>query len=125
MNVFYYCYYLFYKKILDPDPRLAATLGLTSLIGFFLIAVLNITLAYLFCFDFNKYYIIATFVIIFLFNTFYFFTSKRVKTIVKEKPMFFNSHRLTIVIVLIFSLFVISTLFWVGDYTNRVLGRCH
>jgi len=68
---------------------------------------------------------IAVFAIIFLTNTFYLFTSKKVKAIVKAKPMFFNSHRLTIVIVLIFSLFVISTLFWAGDYTNRILSHCH
>jgi hypothetical protein len=124
MKVFYYYYYLFYKKILDPDPRLAATLGFTALVGFFLIAVLNIAFAYFFCFDFNKYYMIAVFAIIFLMNTFYFFSSKRVTVIVKAKPMFFNSHRATIITVLIFSLFVISTLFWVGDYANHIRDHC-
>jgi hypothetical protein len=125
MKALYYYYYLFYKKIWDPDPRLAATLGLTALIGFFLIAVLDIALAYFFCFDFDKYYMIAIFVIIFLTNTFYLFTSKKVTAILKAKPMFFNNHRLTIVIVLIFSMFVISTLFWAGDYTNHILSHCH
>ena len=124
MKVFYYYYYLFYRKILDPDPRLAAILGLTALTGFLLIAVLNVVLAYLLCFDFNKYYMIATFVIIFLINTFYSFTSDKVKAIVKAKPMYFNSQRLTILIVLIFSLFVISTLFWTGNLTNHILSQC-
>ena len=125
MKVFYYYYYLFYKRILDPDPRLAAILGLTALIGFFLIAVLNVGFAYFFCFNFSKAYMIAVFAIVFLINTFYFFTSTRVKAIVKAKPMFFNNHRLTMSIVLILSLIVISTLFWTGDYTNQILKRCH
>ena len=124
MKVFYYYYYLFYRKIWDPDPRLAAVLGLTSLFGFFLIAVLDIALAYFFCFDFDKYYMIAIFAIIFLINTFYLFTPKKVKAIIEAKPKFLNSHGLTILIVLVFSLFVISTLFWAGDYTNRILSHC-
>ena len=125
MKIFYYYYYLFYKKILaDPDPKVAATLGITSLEGFFLIAFFNIALADLFCFDFNKYYILAVFAIMLLANTFYFFTSKKANAIIKAKPNFFNNHRLTILFVLILSLIVISTLFWTGDYVNTILAKC-
>jgi hypothetical protein len=125
MRAFYYYYYLFYKKIWDPDPRLAATLGLTALEGFFSVAILNLTLARFFCIDFNIYCFIAVFAIILLANTFYFFTSEKVKVILKAKPKFFNSPKLTIALVLVFSLAVISTLFWTGDYTNHILARCH
>jgi hypothetical protein len=124
MRAFYYYYYLFYKKIWDPDPQVAATLGLTALEAFFLIALFNVALADFFCFDFNKYYMMAVLAITLLANTFYFFTSKNVKAILKAKPKFFNSHRLTVAIVLVFSLAVISTLFWTGDYTNHILARC-
>lgn len=124
MQVFYYYYYIFYKKILDPDPRVAAVLGMTALTGFFFIAVLNIALAYLFCFDFSKWYMLAVFAICLIVNNFYFFTSENVKAIVKAKPMFFHNHRLTVAIVLVFSLVVISSLFWAGDYTNHILARC-
>jgi hypothetical protein len=125
MKVFYYYYYLFYKKTWDPDPWLAATLGFTALEAFFLIAFFDFTFARFFCLEFNKYYMMAVLVIIFIANTFYFFTSKKVKLIVRSKPNFFNSHRTTIVFILIFSLLVISTLFWMGDYVNGILANCH
>ena len=126
MRVFYYYYYLFYKKILlDPDPRLAATLGLTALEGFFLIGLLDIILAYSFCWELTKYYMIAILSITLLVNTFYFFTSKKTKEIVKSRPVFFNNHRLTVTIILLSSLLVISTLFWTGDYVNTIIVNCH
>lgn len=126
MKVYYYYYYLFYKKILlDPDPKLSATLGITALEGFFLTALLNLALAYFFCFDFNKYYMISLFAVLLLVNTFYFFTSTNVKETLKVKPKFFKNHRLTIIVVLLFSLLVISTLFWTGDFTNKILDKCH
>jgi hypothetical protein len=124
MKVIYYYYYLFYQKILDPDPRFAATLGVTSLEGFFLVAIINIFLAHFFCFGVNKYGIIAIFAVTLLANTFYFFTDKRVKVILKEKPVFFSNHKLTILFILVFSLVVISTLFWTGDYVNKILDNC-
>jgi hypothetical protein len=126
MKVFYYYYYLFYKKILlDPDPRLAATLGLTALESFFLIGFLDVILAYCFCWELTKYYMVAILAITLLVNTFYFFTSKKVKEIVKSKPVFLNNHRLTIAVILLFSLVVISTLFWTGDYVNTIIANCH
>lgn len=125
MNVFYYYYYLFYKKFLDPDPQLAATLGLTALEALFINGILNFILAYFFCWDLSKYYMIAILAIIFLANTFYFFSSKKVKAVVKTKPNFFNSHKMTVVFILVFSLLVISTLFWMGDYVNSILADCH
>jgi hypothetical protein len=124
MNVFYYYYYLFYKKIWDSDPKYAATLGLTAFESFFLVAILNLGFARIFCFDFNKYYMFAVTGIMLLANIFYFFTSEKVAMILKTKPKFFKSHRLTIVFVLLLSLVVISTLFWTGDCTNRILDRC-
>lgn len=125
MNVFYFYYYLFYKKFGDPDPWLAATLGFTTLETFFIIAFFDFTSARFFCFEFNKYYMMTVLVITFLANTFYFFTSKKVKLIVKSKPRFFNNHWATIIFILIFSLFVISTMFWMGDCVNRILADCH
>jgi hypothetical protein len=125
MRVFYYYYYLFYKKILlDPDPRLAATLGLTALEGFFLIGLLDIILAYSFCWELTKYHMIAILAITVLVNTFYFFTSKKAKEIVKSKPVFFNNHRLTVTVILLSSLVVISTLFWTGGYVNTIIANC-
>jgi hypothetical protein len=124
MKVFYYYYYIFYKAVWDTQPDVSATLGLTALEGFFLIAVFDIAFARFFCFDFNKYYMIGVLAILLLLNTFYFFTSKKVKAIVKAQPKFFNSHRSTIVFVLVFSLIVISTLFWTGDYVNEILDQC-
>jgi hypothetical protein len=125
MKVFYYYYYLFYRRILlDPDPQLAAILGITSLEGFFLVAFFGIVLAHFFCFDFNKYYMIAAFSIVLLLNIFYFFTPKKVKAIVTAKPRFSNSHHFTVAFVWFFSVSVISTLFWTGDYINIILDNC-
>jgi hypothetical protein len=97
---------------------------LTAVEGFFFVAVLNLTLARFFCFDFNKYYMFAVIGIALLANVFYFFTSEKVITILKAKPNIFNSQRLTIFIVLLVSLAVISTLFWTGDCKFNMLSRC-
>src|SRR5262249_28836615 len=123
-QVFYYYYYLFYQKILDPDPRLAATLGLTALEGYFVNAILNILMARLFCFDWSLYYSLGVVAIVLGLNVFYFFSSRRVTKLLKAKPKFFGSHRWTVVVVWVFSLLVISTLFWIGDYVNGMLDRC-
>jgi hypothetical protein len=124
MKVLYYYYYLFYQKILDPDPKLAATLGVTALLGFFSSGVISIGLAYFFCIDFNKYCMIAVMAAVLLANTFYFFTSKKVLKILKAKPKFFNSNGLTILFIWVFSIIVISTLFWSGSFINGILDRC-
>jgi hypothetical protein len=126
MKAFYYYYYLFYKKILlDPDPHLATTLGITALEALLVNCILNIVLAYFFCWDLTKYYMLGIVVLILLANTFYFFSSEKAKEIVKSKPILFNSHRFSIVFILLFSILVISTLFWTGDYVNRIIDHCH
>jgi len=124
MKVFFYYYYRFYR-FFDPDPYLAATLGLTALEGLLVNGILNIALAYFFCYDLKAYFMIGVVAIILLINTFYFFTSKKAKDIVKLKPMFFKNHKLSILLVLILSLLIISTLFWTGDLTNRIIDHCH
>jgi hypothetical protein len=124
MKVLYYYYYLFYQKILDPDPRLAATLGVTSLLGFFLNGVIGVSFAYFFCIDFNKYCMLAVLAGVLLANTFYFYTSKNVLKILKAKPKFFNSNRLTLLFIWVFSIIVISTFFWTGSFINGILDRC-
>jgi hypothetical protein len=123
VKVFYYYYYRFYKNW-DPDPTLAAKLGLTGLEIFFFDALFNIAFAQLFCFDFNKYYMFGVAVIVTILNLFYLFTSKKVRGIIESEPNLFDSHKLTIITVLVMSLLIISTLFWTFDYVDTILRRC-
>jgi len=125
MKVFYYYWYLFYKKFWDPDPQLGATLAFTFLESLLINVILEIILANVFCFRLSKYYMIGILGICLLTNTFYFFTSKKIKQIVNREPKYFNNHRLTIFLVFSISLALISTLFWTGDYVNRILVSCH
>ena len=124
MDVFYYYYYLLYKKIWDVNPRLAATLAVTTLIGYSVIVIIDILLIRFFCIDMSKYLMLAVFAIALLINEFYFFTSKKVKAIIRARPMFFNNHRLTIWIVLIVSLFVIAIWMWAGANRTHILREC-
>jgi hypothetical protein len=46
------------------------------------------------------------------------------KKIVSEKPLFFGSHRFSLIVVLTSSLVAVSWLFWGPVYTRNLLESC-
>ena len=126
MKVLYFYYYLFYKKILnDSDPKMTAIFAFSFSESLLINGVLNIFLAYCFCWALTKYYMLSILLILLLSNFFIFFTSKKTAELVKSKPKFLDNHKFSIAVTWLFFLITISTLFWTGDYVNSIIAKCH
>lgn len=123
INTLYYYYYLFYKKILrDNEPHMLATLVLGFSFSLLLIAIVDITIAHLFYIKLGHYFMLG--INIFMIAIFYFTLHRtgRARKIVKEKPRFFNSHAVSILITFLFFAITTSFLFWGSSYVGNVLG---
>jgi hypothetical protein len=110
MNVIYYYYYLFYTKVLpddQPHSTVIYTLGFT--LGLIVNFAIDLVLSIIFKIHQSKWTMIgvAGFIILILYLHYY-RSGKGFKVIV-EKPMFKNSHKLSIAITLmVFFLGLIS-----------------
>ncbi len=117
MKVIYYYYYLFYKKILkDNEPHMLATLAL----GFSLSLIFNGVLAVIILKcngqKISKYLMIGTLIIVLALLYFILHNNGFAKEIVKEKPSFYNSKNVSIIITLIFFILSTSIMFWMPSY---------
>jgi pilus assembly protein TadC len=123
INTLYYYYYLFYKKILkDNEPHMLATLVLSFSFSLLVNGVIDITVAHLFGISLGKYVMLGFLLLIIAVLYFTLHRTGRSKEIVKEKPMFFNSHALSIFITLSFFAITTSFLFWGSGYVGNILG---
>lgn len=126
LKVLYYYYYLFYSKVLiQPESHFVTILVLSAMESFLINYLIDFLSVHLFCAIpseiWYKLLVVGTLLII---NFIYYEQNGKGKVIVKEKPKFFNDHRLSIVIVLVITLFIISLLFWAADYKMAVLNKC-
>jgi hypothetical protein len=122
IKTLYYYYYLFYKKMLkDTEPHMLATLVLAFSFSLFLIGIINVTMAYFIKTTLDHFVMIGINLLMIL--ILYLTLHKTEKAIVKEKPMFFNSHMLSILITFLFFLTTSSYLFWGSIYVKNILGK--
>jgi hypothetical protein len=114
MKVIYYYYFLFYSKILrDDEPHLLTTLVLSASEGFLVNGILDISLTRFVCLSLGMWPMIWMQLLFIFANYFYYhFRTDRAKEIVKTKPMFFSSHKLSIILTILFFITTFSTLFW-------------
>lgn len=122
INTLYYYYYLFYKMILrDNEPHLLATLVLGFSFSLLLIGVIDIAIAHLLKLKLGHYTMLG--INLFMIAVFYFTLHRttKAKEIVKEKPKFFNSHVLSILITFLFFAITTSFLFWGSGYVGNIL----
>lgn len=123
IKTLYYYYYLFYKKILkDNEPHLLATLVLAFSFSLLLILVINISLAYLFSKALGHYEMISINVLMIFILYLILHRTGKAKEIVKEKPMFFKNHVLSILITFLFFTSTSSYLFWGSICVGNILG---
>lgn len=119
----YYYYYLFYKKILkDNEPHLLATLVLAFSLSLLLIMTINISMAYIFSKALGHYEMIGINVLMIFILYLTLHRTGKAKNIVKEKPMFFNNHVLSILITFLFFAVTSSYLFWGSICVGNILG---
>ena len=127
IKVFYYYYYLFYTRIIpDSEPHATTVFVLSFFQSLFLIYITEILWVHTNCeFLLEKWSMISIFLISLGFNYFLFFRSNKWgKSIVKNKPSFFNSNGFSIAVVALSTLFIVSFLFWMTDYLFKVIENC-
>ncbi len=123
IKTLYYYYYLFYKKILrDNEPHLLATLVLAFSFSLLLIMIINISMAYLFSKTLGHYEMIGINVLMIFILYLTLHRTGKAKEIVKEKPMFFKNHVLSILITFLFFAATSSYLFWGSICVGNILG---
>jgi len=123
ISTLYYYYYLFYKKILkDNEPHMLATLVIGFSFSLLVIAITNITLAHLLKIALGHYAMLA--INLLMIAVFYLTLHRtgKAKEIVKNKPMFFNNHVLSIWITFLFFALTSSYLFWGSICVGNILG---
>lgn len=125
LQVFYYYYYLFYSKILvQPEPNFVTVLALSAVEGLLANYLIDFFIVHLFRIMPSVIWYKLLVVCVLLSINFNFYERRgKGKIIVKEKPRYFNSHRLSIIIVLVITLLIISLLFWAADYKRAVLAN--
>jgi len=125
MRVLYYYSFLFYSKILrDNEPHLLTTLALSFLEALIINGILEAISVHAFCKDLDKLAMFAILLLIIGTNYWILHRTGKAKEIVKLKPQFFNSHRLSIVITLVFAIAAISLMFWGPIYLKGILDQC-
>jgi hypothetical protein len=123
IKTLYYYYYLFYKKILrDNEPHLLATLVLAFSLSLLLIMTINISMAYLFSIAIGLYEMIGINVLMIFILYLTLHRTGKAKEIVKEKPMFFKNHLLSILLTFLFFTATSSYLFWGSICVGNILG---
>lgn len=122
--LYYYCYLLYTKVIPEDEPYATTVFVLSFLEAMFLFSTASLLLAYWQCFDLNAWYGVSLMVVLLIVNYVVFNRSGWSRRITEEKPMLFNSHRLSIVIFLFLFILSASSLFWGPVYTKHFLDGC-
>lgn len=125
LNVFYYHYYQFYTKVIPDDQPNATVIFVLSFVeALFLNGILHYLALKFFCADVGKWPMIGVAVMLMVLNYFYYYRSGRFKTIIEEKPMLFDSRKLSATITCGVSLLIISWMFWGAVLGKHLLEKC-
>jgi Ca2+/Na+ antiporter len=123
IKVFYHYYYLFYSKVIpSTQPRLTALLTVSFSLCLLVIVTIGVILAYTINYTLNRYEMVGILVLILVINYLKYYREEKVKEIIQEQPMFFNSHKWLVVVTVLFFLFTSSILFWGNELIISILG---
>jgi hypothetical protein len=122
IKVFYYYYYLFYTRI-SPDsyPHSTVIWTLSFSLTLLINGLVDIILAYTIHYALGKYEMAGMFVLIMGINYLIFYRNGKAEEIVKEQPKFFNDHKLSITLTILFFLITASFLFWEAGFVRNIL----
>lgn len=122
MNMFYYYYYLFYTKILpDNQPHSTVVFSLSFIFSLILNGLINLTLAYTLGIALSRLEMFGILILIIILMYFSFYKNGRGKKIINEKPMIFNSMKLSILCSFLLFLLGMLFLFFEADFTRNLL----
>lgn len=125
LNVFYYNYFLFYKKVIkDTEPHFATVLGLSFNLGLLVNGTIDILSRKLFCYRFDVWVQVAIVVLIICSNYQVYHHKGRAQEITTQKPIIANNRGLSIAVTWLFFLITSSWLFWGSIYGKYLLSQC-
>lgn len=125
MNVLYYYCYLFYTKVIPDDEPYATTVFVLSFLeSFLMFSVISLTLAHFQCISLSKWFGVSLMIILSVVNYLVFNRSGLSRRIVNEKPTFFNSHQISMVIFGFLFFLCASSLFWAPILSKHILEQC-
>lgn len=126
MNVIYYYFYLLYTKYIpDNEPYITAVWAISVCEGFFLACCTDILLLSNYCYTLKIWEMCAFTVFALIVNYFYFIKTGRYKKIIKKKPTFRSSHRLSIIVTVLFFVITFSSWFWGPIYSKHLYQICN
>ena len=125
MDVFYYYIFLFYAKVLPDDyPHSNTVWALGAISAFIVNFSLDMVLAYFFGYTLSTFQMASITALLMLLFYFKYYKSGRGKQIVeKEKPKFFGSKTVSIILTILFFLISMFFLFFKADIVREILVK--
>jgi hypothetical protein len=125
IDVFYYQYFSFYKKLLkDPDPYFTTLLSLSMSESLLVNGSLDIIALKYFCYQIDVSIQFGLLLVIIYCNYLFFYRTNKLKQILKSKPTIGNNHTLSTIVTLLFFLLTVSWLFWGPIYGKYLFDKC-
>lgn len=125
LDVLYYHYFLFYRKVLkDPDPHFATVLSFSFSESLLINGFMDIIALKWFCYQIALWIQFGIVIILIYCNYLLFHRSGRVKELLKERPVIRNSRVLSVTTTILFFLVTVSWLFLGPIYGKRLLSQC-
>jgi hypothetical protein len=125
MKVFYYYYYLFYTKILpEQSPYATTTFALSISQSLFLVSVINIMIAFLFCLFLKRWEMIGLTLFILIINYWIFNKKGWALQIIIDRPKFFNSNKISIMLTILFFIITFLTFCVSVFFIKHILQQC-
>ena len=125
MDVFYYYIFLFYAKVLPDDyPHSNTVWALGATFAFIINFSLDMVLAYFFGYTLSTFQMASITALLMLLFYFKYYKSGKGKRIVeKEKPKFFGSNTVSIILTVLFFLISMFFLFFSADIVREILEK--
>ena len=125
MDVLYYYFYLFYVKVIsDNQPHSNTVWALGFLFSLIINFSLDMGLAFFFGYTLSVFQMVSITALLMLLFYFKYCKSGRGKQIVKkEKPKFFVSNTVSIILTILFFLISMFFLFFSADIVREILEK--
>jgi hypothetical protein len=125
MNVLYYYYYLFYTRVLpDNEPHATVIFTLSFSESLLINGIFDILSAHFFCQKIPMWLMISVFVLLITINYLIYSKKKKSRIVIERKPQFFDSHKASVLITLMWFMITTSFMFWKPIYVKGILEQC-
>ncbi|WP_298341479.1 hypothetical protein [uncultured Algibacter sp.] len=124
-KVFYFYYYEFYTRVIpDDEPHATVIFTLSFVESLWINSVIDMIALNLFCCKIDKWIMIGVAILLMALNYMYYHKKNNATEIISERPKIDNSHLLSIVLTITFTVIGVSWLFWGSFYAQSVLENC-